>query len=198
MMPLLSNMLSRFVIGFLPRSKHLLISWLQSLSAVILEPKKIKFATVSTFSPSLCHEVMGWNAMILVFWMFYFKPAFSLSFFTPVTKLFSSFSLFVNRVISFAYLRWLIFLPAILIPAYESFSPGFRMIYSAYKLNKQGENIQPWLMNSFPNLEPVCCSMSGSNCCFLTCMQMSQEAGKVVWYSHLLKNFPQFVVETAT
>ena len=49
-------------------------------------------------------------------------------------------------------------------------------------------------MYSFPNLEPVCCSMSGSNCCFLTCMQFSQEAGKVFWYSHLLKNFPQFVV----
>ena len=49
-------------------------------------------------------------------------------------------------------------------------------------------------MYSFPNLEPIHCSMSGSNCCFLTCMQISQEAGKVVWYSHLLKNFPQFVV----
>ena len=49
-------------------------------------------------------------------------------------------------------------------------------------------------MYSFPNLEPVHCSMSGSNCCFLTCIQISQEAGKVVWYSHLLKNFPQFVV----
>ena len=49
-------------------------------------------------------------------------------------------------------------------------------------------------MYSFPDLEPVCCSMSRSNCCFLTCIQISQEAGKVVWYSHLLKNFPQFVV----
>ena len=49
-------------------------------------------------------------------------------------------------------------------------------------------------MYSFPNLEPVCCSMSSSNCCFLTCIQVSQEAGEVVWYSHLLKNFPQFVV----
>ena len=50
------------------------------------------------------------------------------------------------------------------------------------------------LTHSFPNLEPICCSMSSSNCCFLTCIQVSQEAGKVVWYSHLLKNFPQFVV----
>ena len=49
-------------------------------------------------------------------------------------------------------------------------------------------------MYSFPYLEPVCCFMSSSNCCFLTCIQISQEAGKVVWYSHLLKNFPQFVV----
>ena len=49
-------------------------------------------------------------------------------------------------------------------------------------------------MHSFPNLEPFHCSMSGSNCCFLTCIQVSQEAGKVVWYSHLFKNFPQLVV----
>ena len=61
------NMLSRFVIAFLPRSKHLLISWLQSPSAVILEPRKIKPETVSTVSPSICHEVMGPDAMILVF-----------------------------------------------------------------------------------------------------------------------------------
>ena len=64
-MSLLFNMLSRFVIAFLLRSKHLLISWLQSPSAVILEPKKIKSFTVSIFSPSICHEVMGLDAMIL-------------------------------------------------------------------------------------------------------------------------------------
>ena len=73
-MPLLFNMLSRLVIMFLPRSKHLLISWLQTPSAVILEPKNIKSATVSTVSPSICHEVMGLDAMILVFWMLSFKP----------------------------------------------------------------------------------------------------------------------------
>ena len=66
-MSLLFNMLSRFVIDFLPRSKHLLISWLQSPSAVILEPKKIKSVTVSIFSPSVCHEVVGPDAMVLVF-----------------------------------------------------------------------------------------------------------------------------------
>ena len=64
LMSLLFNMLSIFVIAFLPRSKHLLISWLQSPSAVILEPKKIKSVTVSTVSPSICHEVMGPDAMI--------------------------------------------------------------------------------------------------------------------------------------
>ena len=66
-MSLFFNMLSRFVTAFLPRSKHLLISWLQSPSAVILEPKKIKSLMVSIVSPSICHEVMGPGAMILVF-----------------------------------------------------------------------------------------------------------------------------------
>ena len=75
-MSLLYNMLSRLVITFLPRSKRLLILWLQSPSAVILEPRKIKSATVS---PSICHEVMGPDAMILVSRMLSFKPTFSLS-----------------------------------------------------------------------------------------------------------------------
>ena len=78
-MSLLFNILSRFVIAFLPRSKCLLISWLQSPSAVILEPPKIKYLTVS---PSICHEVMRPDAMILVFWMLSFKPDFSFSCFT--------------------------------------------------------------------------------------------------------------------
>ena len=73
---LLFNMLSRLVITFLPRSKHLLISWLQSPSTVILEPPKIKSATVFTVSQSISHEVMGPDAMILVFWMLSFKPTF--------------------------------------------------------------------------------------------------------------------------
>ena len=67
MMSLLFNMLSRFVIAFLPRNKRLLISWLQSLSAVILEPQKIKSGTVSIVSPSISHEVIGPDAMIFVF-----------------------------------------------------------------------------------------------------------------------------------
>ena len=75
-MSLLFNMLSRLVIAFLPRSKCFLTSWLQSPSVVILEPKKIKSVTVSIVSPSFCHEVMGSDAMILVFWMLSFKPIF--------------------------------------------------------------------------------------------------------------------------
>ena len=74
---LLFNMLSRLVITFLPGSKRLLISWLQLPSTIILEPKKIKSLTVSTVSPSICHEVMGPDAMILFFWMLSFKPTFS-------------------------------------------------------------------------------------------------------------------------
>ena len=81
-MSLLFNMLSRFVIPFLPRSKGFLILWLQSLSAMILEPKKIKSVTISMVSPSICHDIMGLDAMILVFLMLSFKPAFSLSSFT--------------------------------------------------------------------------------------------------------------------
>ena len=97
---LLFNMLSRLVIAFLPSSKHLLISWIQLPSAVILEPPKIKSATVSTVSPSICHEVMGLHAKIFVFWMLSFKPTFSLSSFTLIKRLFSYFSLSAIRVVS--------------------------------------------------------------------------------------------------
>ena len=88
---------------------------------------------------------------------------------------------------SSAYLRLLILLPEILILACASSSPAFLMMYSAYNLNTA-------LMYSFSYLEPVSCSMSSSKSCFLTCIQVSQEAGQVVWDSHLFKNFPQFVV----
>ena len=134
---------------------------------------------------------MGPDAMILVLWMLSFKPTFSL-FFTFIKRLFSSSSLSAIRVLSSAYLKLLIFLLAILIPVCASSSLAFHVMYSAYKLNKHGDNIQP--IYSFPYLEPICCSMSSSNCCFLTCIQISQEAGQVAWYSHLLENFPQFVV----
>ena len=104
-MSLLFNMLPELVIAFLPRSKHLLISCLQSPSAVILEPKEIKSVTVSIVSPSICHKVMGLDAMIFVFWMLSFKPTFSLFSFTFTKKLFSSSLLSAIRVVSSAYLR---------------------------------------------------------------------------------------------
>ena len=95
---LLFNMLSRFVIAFLPRSKCILVSWLQSSSTVILEPKKIKSTILYTFPPSLCHEVMRQDAMILVF----IKLAFLLSSFTLIKRFFSSSLLSVVRVESSA------------------------------------------------------------------------------------------------
>ena len=125
---LLFNMLCRLVITFLLSSKHLLISWLQSPSIVILESPKIKSLTVS---PSICHEMMGLDAMILVFWMLSFKPTYSLSSFTFIKKLFSSLLSAIRMVLS-AYLRLLIFLPAILISDCVSSSPVFLMMYSAY------------------------------------------------------------------
>ena len=144
-MSLLFNMLSRFVIAFLPRSTCLLISWLQSPSAVILVPKKISPSLFPLF-PYLfawsdgtgCHDLCFLN----VFWIF--KPTFSLSSFTFIKRLFSSSLLSAIRMVSSTYLRLLVFLPAIFTPACDSSSPAFCMMYSAYKLNKQGDNMQPW------------------------------------------------------
>ena len=96
-MSLLFNILSRLIITFLPRSKHLLISWLQSPSTVILEPPRSK---VSHCFPIYCHEVMGPDAMILVFWILSFKPTFWLSSFTFIKRFFSSSSLSAIRVVS--------------------------------------------------------------------------------------------------
>ena len=131
-MSLLFHILSRFVIAFLPRSSGLLILWLQLLSGVILELKKMKSDTVFIFSLSICHEVMGPYAIIFLFWMLSFKPAFPLSSFTFFKKFFSSSSLSALRVMLSAYLRLLIFLPEILIPACTSSSLAFHMMYSAY------------------------------------------------------------------
>ena len=131
-MSLLFNMLSRLVIAFLPRSKHLLILWLQSPSAVLSEPKKIEHLTASIVSLSIYHEVMGPDAMIFVFWMLSFKPAFSLSSFTFFKRLFSSFLLSAIKVVSSAYLSLLIFLPAILILVCASSSSAFLTMYSAF------------------------------------------------------------------
>ena len=161
-MSVLFNMLSSLplVTPFLPKGKCLLISWLQLPFAVILETKNIKSVTVSIVSPFICHEVIGPNAMFLVFWMVSFKLTFSLSYLTFIKRLFSSSSLSAIRAVSSAYLRLLIFLPAILIPACASSSLAFYMMYSAYKLNKQGDNIQPWC-TPFPiwNQSVVPCSV---------------------------------------
>ena len=138
-MPLLFNKLSRSVTTFLLRSKCLLISGLQSPSLVILESQKVK--PVSIISSSICYEVTGPDAMILVFWMLSFKSTFSLSSFIFIKRLFSSSLLSAISVVSSAYLRLLIFFPAILTPACASSSPAFLMMYSAYKLNKRGDNI---------------------------------------------------------
>ena len=152
-MSLLFSTLSRFVIIFLPRSEHLLIPWLHLLSAEILELKKIKYVTLSP----LLFAMKWWNqmpSMIFIFWMFSFKPAFSTSTFTFIKRLFSSSSLSATRVLSSAYLSLLIFLPIVLIPAWTSTSLAFHKMYSAYKLNKHGDNIQP-CCTPFPTLNSL-------------------------------------------
>ena len=116
-MSLLFNTLSKIVITFLPRSKCLLIFWLHIIHSNFGDKKKKKreSVTVSIVSPSICHEVMGQGA--IVFQMWNCKPSFSLSTFTFIKRLFNSSSFSAIMVVSFAYLRLLIFLTAILIPA---------------------------------------------------------------------------------
>ena len=128
--------------------------------------------------PSLCHEVMGLDTMILVFWKLNFKPTCSLSSFTFIMRLLGFFLLSAIMVASSAYVRLLIFFLAILIPAYASPSPAFLMMYSAYKLKLEVTYKAEWHYIAltyyfFRNLEPVCCSMSSSNWCLLTCLQIS-------------------------
>ena len=132
------NMLPRLVITFLPFNFMAVVTICSDFGA-----QRNSLVTVSTVSPSICHQVMGPDAMILVFWMLSFKPTFSLSSFTFIKRLFSSSSLSAIRMVSSAYLRLLIFLPAILISARTSSSPALHMMYSACKLKKQGDNI-PW------------------------------------------------------
>ena len=137
-MSLLFNMLSRLVIAFLPRSKRLFISWLQSPSAVIFESKKIKSLTVSGASSSISHEVIGPDAMILVFWMY---RVLSQLFHSPLS-LSSRGSLVLLHFLLWRWCHLRIWgydnlLLTILIPACVSPSLAFCMMYSAYKLNKQ-------------------------------------------------------------
>ena len=142
--------------------------------------------------PIYFHEVMGPDAMIFVFWMLSFKPTFSLSSSTFIKRLFSSSSLSAIRVVSSAYLRLLIFLLAILIPAYASSSPAFLIMYSAYKLNKQGDNIQPWhtpfpiwLVSQKTSLVMYLC-----NFIFLFCGNMGISNYSNVFVCHILKCTP--------
>ena len=114
------------------------------------------------YFPIYLHEVMGLDAMILVFCMLSFKPTFLLSSSTFIKRLFSSSSLSAIKVVSSAYLKLLIFLPVILIPACVSSSPAFHMMYSAYKLNKQCDDIHPW-RTPFPIL-----NQSFDSCLVLT------------------------------
>ena len=181
-MSLLFNMLSRFVIAFLPRSKHLLISWLQSPSAIILEHKKIKFVILSLVSPSVFHEVMGADAMILVFWMLSFRTAFSLSSFTFIMRLFHSSLLSAIRVVS----------------GFQSVlhQPGISHDVLRCKLHKQGDNQYTALMYSFPNLEPSTVPYQCLAGASWPTYRFRSRQGKVVWYSHLLKTLPQFLWST--
>ena len=118
-----------------------------------------------------CHNLSFLNAE--------FQANLKLSSFTIIKRLLSSSSLSAIKEVSSAYLKLLIFFLAILIPAYDSSSPAFHMMHSANKLNKQGDNIQSWHTLHY---------------CFLICIRVSLEAGKVVWYSHLFENCPQFLV----
>ena len=99
-----------------------------------------------------------------------------------------------RRLVSSAYLRLLVFLLVVLIPACASSTPAFQMTCSAYKLNKYSDTIQTFHTPFLTWKQSVCCSMSGPNCCFLFCIQISQEAGKVFWCSPLFKNILQFIV----
>ena len=141
-MSLLFNMLSRLVITFLPKNKNVLISRLLSPSAVILEPRKNKVSHRFHCFHNYLPWVMGPDAMILVFWVLSFKPTFSHSSFTFIKRLFSFSSLSAISVVSAAYLRLLIFLPAILIPAFASSSPAWRKdipIWMQSSKQQQGE-----------------------------------------------------------
>ena len=188
MMFLLFNLMSAFIMVFLPRSKCLLISWLQSPYTVILEHKKIKSITVSNFpllfvwsDGASCHlyfECWVWSQL--------FHSSISCSSRSSLIPL------------CFLPLKWhhphfwgCWGFPGNLIPpACVSPSPEYSMMYSAYMLNKQGDTA---LLYSFPNLESVCWSLSGSNCCFLTYIQVSQRQVRWSGISISLRIFHSFL-----
>ena len=154
------------------------------------DPKKIKSVTVCIVSPSIFHEMMGPDVMILFFWMLSFKPAFWIYSLTFIKWFFSYSLLSAIRVVSSAYLWLLIFLLVVLIPAYALSSPVFHMMYSTYKINKQVDNIQPWcipfsIWNQFIVPCPILTVAS---------LPSNRFIRRQVWYSHLFQNFPQFIV----
>ena len=134
-------MLSRLVITFLPRSKSLNFMAAVTIRSDFGAPQN-KVSYYFHCFPTISHEVTGTDATISVFWILRFKPTFSLSSFTFIKRLFSSSWLSTLKVVSSAYLRLLIFLLAILIPACDSSSLEFHTAYSAKKLREQGDNIQ--------------------------------------------------------
>ena len=187
-MYLLFNMLSRIVITFLPRSKCLLISWMQSPSAVILEPPKIVCHCFHCFPNYLC-KVMETDAPIFTFWMLSFKSAFSLSCFTFIKGILVPLYFLPQECCHLHIWGYLIFLPEILIPAYASSSPAFLMMSSAYKLNRQGNNIQPWHTPFLIwNQSVVPCPVD------LHTDFSGGRSGGLVVPDHLFKNFPWFIV----
>ena len=181
-MSLVFNMLSRFVITFLPRSKLLF-----NFMAAVTIYSNFGAQENKIFNSFHCFPIYfpRSGAMILVFECWVLSQLFH----SPLSVSSSGSLVPLCFLVSSVCLWSLIFLPAILISACASSNPEFHLMYSAEKLNKLGDNIQPWCTPF-----PIWNQSIGSNCCFLTRIQISQEAGKVVWYSHLLKNFPQFVV----
>ena len=142
------------------------------------EAQENKVCTVSIASPSICHEMMELDAMIFIFWMLSFKAAFSFSSFT-FKKPFSSSLLSPIRVVSSVYLRLLMFLPEILIPACASSSPAFHMMCSAYELNKQGGKMQP-CHTLFPILNQSvvpCLVLTAGHCIWILLL-------KPYWWRH--------------
>ena len=162
-MSLLFNMLSSLVIALFPRRKGISISWLQSTTAVILKPQKLKSLTASIVSPSICHELMGPDAKILVYWMLSFKPAFSLSSFTFIKRLFSSSSLsawchlHISGYWYFFQQSWFQLVP----------HPAQHPAWCTLHINKTSRVTIYSLDILLSQSGTSHCSMSHSNCCFL-------------------------------
>ena len=177
------DMLSRFVKASLPRiGKHLLISWLQSLSTVILEPKKIKSGIASTFSLFICHEVMGLDAMVLVFecWLssqLFHSPLSPSSRGSLIPLHFLPLKWYHLHIWGCCYFSQQSWLQLVI------HSPNILHDVLCIEVKQTGWQYTA-LTYSFPNLELASCSTFSSKCCFLTRIQVSQETGKVICSWH--------------